>query len=95
MANVDIGIVLGAALWIDATQTPDHGTQTTAGRRPTQETAGVFHPSSTGSGRAYVMDHAFLGPEYPDIEIEEFLQWTKVPYRRLGNLAEETARLLV
>jgi carbamoyltransferase len=45
--------------------------------------------------RPYVMDHAFLGPDYSDAEIEEFLRWTQVPYRRLGNLAEETAELLV
>jgi carbamoyltransferase len=44
--------------------------------------------------RAYLMDHAFLGPSYSDREIEEFLQWTKVPYRRLANVAEETADIL-
>src|SRR5919202_1972676 len=41
------------------------------------------------------MDHAFLGPAYPDGEIEEFLGWSKLPYRRLGNVPEETADLLV
>jgi carbamoyltransferase len=45
--------------------------------------------------RRYVMDHAFLGPEYANAEIEEFLKWTKVPYRRLANVAEETADILV
>jgi carbamoyltransferase len=45
--------------------------------------------------REYVMDHVFLGPEYSDEEIEEFLSWTKVPYRRLENVAEEVADLLV
>ncbi len=44
--------------------------------------------------RRYVMDHAFLGPEYTDEEIEEFLIWTKVPYRRLANVAEEVADIL-
>ncbi len=44
--------------------------------------------------RAYQMDHAFLGPAYSDREIEEFLRWSKLPYRRLENLAEETAELL-
>jgi carbamoyltransferase len=48
-----------------------------------------------GDGRSWVMDHAFLGPEYDDEEIESFLRWTKVPYRRLDNIAEETADLLV
>jgi carbamoyltransferase len=47
------------------------------------------------SQRSYHMEHAFLGPEYSDEEIEEFLRWTKVPYRRLKNIAEETAEILV
>jgi carbamoyltransferase len=45
--------------------------------------------------RAYRMDHAFLGPAYGDNEIEQFLKWSKLPYRRLYNIAEETADLLV
>jgi carbamoyltransferase len=45
--------------------------------------------------RAYRMDHAFLGPAYGDREIEDFLRWSKLPYRRLENVAEETADLLV
>jgi carbamoyltransferase len=45
--------------------------------------------------RAYRMDHAFLGPAYSEEEIEDFLKWTKVPYRRLANIAEETADILV
>jgi carbamoyltransferase len=46
-------------------------------------------------GRNYVMDHAFLGPEYSDEEIEKFLYWAKLPYRRLDHVAEEVADLLV
>jgi carbamoyltransferase len=45
--------------------------------------------------RVYLMDHAFLGPAYADSEIEELLQWSKLPYRRLDNIANETADLLV
>ncbi len=45
--------------------------------------------------RSYRMDHAFLGPAFSDQEIEDFLRWTKVPFRRLGSVAEETADLLV
>jgi carbamoyltransferase len=41
------------------------------------------------------MDHAFLGPGFDEQEIEEFLRWTQVPYRRLKNVAEETADILV
>ncbi len=42
----------------------------------------------------YPMEHAFLGPSYSDEEIEEFLNWSKLPYRRLTNIAEETADIL-
>jgi carbamoyltransferase len=45
--------------------------------------------------RSYVMEHAFLGPEYGDDEIEAFLRWSKLPYRRLENVADEVAGLLV
>jgi carbamoyltransferase len=44
--------------------------------------------------RTYRMDHAFLGPGYSDEEIESFLRWSKLPYRRMENVAEETADLL-
>jgi carbamoyltransferase len=40
------------------------------------------------------MHHAFLGPGYSDNEIEDFLRWAKLPYRRLTNVAEEAADLL-
>lgn len=45
--------------------------------------------------RYYVMEHAFLGPSYSDDEIEQFLQWSKLPYTRLASLADEVADLLV
>jgi carbamoyltransferase len=45
--------------------------------------------------RRYHMDHAFLGPAYSDDEIEQFLQWSKLPYRRLACIAEQVADLLV
>jgi carbamoyltransferase len=40
------------------------------------------------------MDHAFLGPGYGDDEIEGFLRWSKLPYRRLADVAGEVADLL-
>lgn len=44
--------------------------------------------------RAYTMEHAFLGPDYSDDEIERFLTWSKLPYRRLDDIAGEVADLL-
>ena len=40
------------------------------------------------------MTHAYWGPEYNDSEIEQFMKWCKMPYRKLENVAEETAELL-
>jgi carbamoyltransferase len=45
--------------------------------------------------RAYRMEHAFLGPQFSVEEIEQFLIWSKLPYRRLENIAEEAADILV
>lgn len=44
--------------------------------------------------RPWRMDHAYLGPEYSDEEIETFLKWSKLPYRRLDDVVEESADLL-
>jgi carbamoyltransferase len=44
--------------------------------------------------RRYYMDHAFLGPAYSDDEIEQFLRWAKLPYRRLNAVADEVADIL-
>jgi carbamoyltransferase len=45
--------------------------------------------------RRFSMDHAFLGPGFSDEEIEQFLCWSKLPYRRLENLVDDVADLLV
>ena len=44
--------------------------------------------------RHYRMNHAYLGPAYGDDEIEQFLRWSKLSYRRLDDVAGETAALL-
>ena len=46
------------------------------------------------TSRAYRMEHAFLGPAYGDEEIEQFLRWSKLPYRRVTRLADEVAEML-
>lgn len=47
-----------------------------------------------GERGTYRMDHAFLGPQYTEKEIEDFLRWSKLPYRRAENVADEAAGLL-
>ncbi len=54
----------------------------------------VDSEESGTSRRAFEMSHAYWGPEYSDQEIEQFLKWSKVPYRKLENIAEETAEIL-
>ncbi len=47
-----------------------------------------------GAVNRWHMDHAYLGPQFADEEIEKFLKWTKLPYQRLSNVAEQAAALL-
>ena len=48
----------------------------------------------TSGARRSRMEHVFWGPAYADAEIEALLRRAKLPYRRLGNVAEDTAALL-
>jgi carbamoyltransferase len=50
--------------------------------------------ASKAAPKLWQMDHAFLGPAYDDDEIEKLLQYSKQPYRRMQDIAEETAELL-
>lgn len=43
--------------------------------------------------RHYVMQHALLGPDYADAEIEEFLSWSRLRYRRWRKIDEVAALL--
>jgi len=44
--------------------------------------------------RSSTMNHVFWGPSYSDDEIEAMLRRSKLSYRRLENVADETAALL-
>ncbi len=55
----------------------------------------IDHTQRQGTARRYRMDHAYLGPRYTDAEVEEFLRWAKLPFRRLTEVADTTAELLV
>lgn len=46
------------------------------------------------SSRQWQMSHAYLGPEFSDEEIERFLKWSKLPYRRSDDIAADTASIL-
>ncbi len=42
----------------------------------------------------YEVEGAYWGPEYSDEQIEKFLKWAKVPYKKMENVAGETADIL-
>jgi carbamoyltransferase len=45
-------------------------------------------------GRQWFMEHAYLGPEYSDEEIEAFLNYSGLHYTRLTDIAKSAAQLL-
>lgn len=47
-----------------------------------------------GGRREWHMDHAYLGPAWDDEEIRAFLDRSKLRYRRLDDVAGETAQVL-
>ncbi|WP_144639451.1 carbamoyltransferase [Bordetella genomosp. 13] len=50
--------------------------------------------TARGGQRNWRMDHAYLGPGYDDDAIETFLLMSRVPYRRLDDVAQAAAELL-
>jgi carbamoyltransferase len=47
-----------------------------------------------GRPRAWRMDHAFYGPEYPDADVKGMLTARKLPFRETADPAAEAAELL-
>jgi carbamoyltransferase len=79
----DAGTALGAALWIDARERAiEAGEPADAAGLP------ALAP------RRWQMEHAYLGPQSDDDVIETLLRWAKLPYRKLDDVAQETAGLL-
>lgn len=42
----------------------------------------------------YEVEGAYWGPAYTDEQIEKFLKWAKVPYKKMRDVANETADIL-
>jgi carbamoyltransferase len=68
--------------------------QPAAGDAGTSLGAALWLDAQHGNANRFYMEHAYWGPEYSDDDIEKFLQWTKVPYRKLDNIASATANIL-
>src|SRR5579884_460411 len=68
--------------------------QPAAGDAGTALGAAVWVDASLRGERPQEMDHAYFGPSFDDATIEAFLCHGKLAYRRLGDVAEETADLL-
>jgi carbamoyltransferase len=91
--GVALNCVLNARLR-DRSPFQDIWVQPAAGDAGTALGAALWIDACERGARSFRMDHAFLGPAHDDGEIERFLQWSKVPYRRLANVPEEVAALL-
>jgi len=68
--------------------------QPAAGDAGTALGAALWVDNQKRPAREFEMTHAYWGPAYDDAEIERFLEWTKVPYRRMKDVAAETAAIL-
>jgi len=89
----DAGTALGAALWTDARERRGLEDDSTHQHSPEDSDAkagAVF----TLAPRRWQMSHPYLGPSYDDDEVEALLQWAKLRYRKVDDVAEQTARLL-
>lgn len=96
----DAGTALGAALWVDARERRGMAPQERTDASPVVE-ARSGEASTRGSGevfelapRRWEMDHAYLGPAFADDEIEALLKWAQLRYRKVDDVATETAELL-
>lgn len=80
----DAGTALGAALWADA-------------RARSPFPGGDAKGGWPLGGRRWQMSHAYLGPAWPDDEIEPLLQWAGLAYEKMPDdaaLVRRTAALL-
>ncbi|HEX2199515.1 MAG TPA: carbamoyltransferase C-terminal domain-containing protein [Burkholderiales bacterium] len=68
--------------------------QPAAGDAGTALGAALWTDFQNRGSKSWTMEHAFFGPEYPAEEIEAFLQRGKIRYRRLDDIAADTAALL-
>ncbi len=94
--GVALNCVMNARLR-DETPFDDLWVQPAAGDSGTSLGAALWVDRDARGGeppRTWRMHHAYLGPAYDDAEVERFLAWTGVRYRRLDDVAGETATLL-
>jgi carbamoyltransferase len=68
--------------------------QPAAGDAGTALGAALWTDFQERQARSWTMEHAFYGPEYSAGEIEAFLRRGKIRYRKLDDVAGETARIL-
>ena len=102
----DAGTALGAALWVDAREGAGAQAVVSAVATSAQDAAAPAREVALESRAApnavptvlrrsdWSMAHAYWGPGYGDDEIEQLLKWAKLSYRRVDDVAAETAQLL-
>lgn len=91
--GVALNCVLNARLR-DARLFEEIWVQPAAGDAGTAVGAALWLDAKERGVRGPAMDHAFLGPEYSEAEIESLLSWSKLPYERLDDVPGRTAELL-
>lgn len=89
----DAGTALGAALWTDARERRGLESDTPHDSKP-QASDAPSNTIYTLAPRRWQMEHAYLGPGFDDGEIEALLRWAQLRYRRVDDVADETAQLL-
>ena len=78
----------------DAGLFDDVWVQPAAGDAGTALGAALWTDWQARGQRTWSMDHAYLGPAYDDAEIEAFLERSHLRYRRMKDVARETAEVL-
>ncbi|HEX8061007.1 MAG TPA: carbamoyltransferase C-terminal domain-containing protein [Cyclobacteriaceae bacterium] len=91
--GVALNCVLNAAIR-DNNIFKDIWVQPAAGDAGTSLGAALWIDRQQSRGEKFTMSHAYWGPAYGDSEVEDFLKWTKVPYRKLNDIPAETAAIL-
>ncbi|MFO1338483.1 MAG: carbamoyltransferase C-terminal domain-containing protein [Burkholderiaceae bacterium] len=88
----DAGTALGAALWVDSRERLRQAVPPPSAAPAA--TAGDPAPEVPLAPRRWHMGHAYLGPAYADDDIEALLRWAGLRYRRVDDVAAQTAALL-
>ncbi|MBB2487666.1 carbamoyltransferase [Mitsuaria sp. WAJ17] len=90
----DAGTALGAALWVDARERQQEDGADSSLDRLAGTRATASAPIYPLAPRRWQMEHVYYGPSFEDQEIEALLQWARLDYECMDDVAGRTAELL-